>query len=350
MTFTLHVDGARWRAHTGRVLAGTPGLVPVVKGNGYGFGCGLLAAEAARLGVDVVAVGQADEIGAVRSAYAGDVLVLTPLDPRVPSTAPAGSDDTVIWTVATMGGLKAAAGRRVVVELLTSMLRFGFSDAELAAVAEQLPAARVEGYAVHLPLAGDPRARAAEVDSAIAKLAGAGLTQTSRRTTLWVSHLTEAELADASARHRGLDLRARIGTRLWLEDPAAVQARAAVLAVHPVRRGQRYGYWQRRATRSGHLVVAGAGTSHGIALTAPTPAVGLGQRVKTAGTGGLEALGQALSPFRVAGRRRWFAEPPHMQVSMIWLPEGVGAPSVGSELDVDVRMTTATFDRVVVSA
>ena len=71
--------------------------------------------------------------------------------------------------------------------------------------------------------------------------------------------------------------------------------------------------------------------------------------MRTVGYGGLEALGRALSPFRVDGARRWFAEPPHMQVSMLWLPDGVGPPAVGSELDVDVRMTTCFFDRVVVS-
>jgi hypothetical protein len=38
MTLTLHIDGARWRANQAAVLADTPGLVPVIKGNGYGFG------------------------------------------------------------------------------------------------------------------------------------------------------------------------------------------------------------------------------------------------------------------------------------------------------------------------
>jgi hypothetical protein len=62
--------------------------------------------------------------------------------------------------------------------------------------------------------------------------------------------------------------------------------------------------------------------------------------------GGLEAVGQALSPFHVAGKQRWFAEPPHMQCSLIWLPARVAPPAVGDEVDVDVRMTTTTFDRI----
>ena len=55
MTLTLHVDGARWRANQASVLADTPGLVPVIKGNGYGFGRARLAAQAAELGVGAVA-------------------------------------------------------------------------------------------------------------------------------------------------------------------------------------------------------------------------------------------------------------------------------------------------------
>lgn len=38
MALTLYVDTARWRAHQQSVLQQFPGLVPVCKGNGYGFG------------------------------------------------------------------------------------------------------------------------------------------------------------------------------------------------------------------------------------------------------------------------------------------------------------------------
>jgi hypothetical protein len=114
-----------------------------------------------------------------------------------------------------------------------------------------------------------------------------------------------------------------------------------------VRRGQPYGYRQRRASRDGVLLVVAGGTAHGIALEAPTPAASLRQRVVSVGAGALEALGYALSPYHVAGKRRWFAEPPHMQCSLIWLPPGTDPPAVGDELDVDVRFTTTTFDRIV---
>jgi alanine racemase len=92
MSLTLHVDGARWRAHLHATLESMPGLVPVAKGNGYGFGLRVLAAEAARLGVPSVAVGEAGEVAQVRAAYDGDVLVLAPWRPertwhRAPTSA-----------------------------------------------------------------------------------------------------------------------------------------------------------------------------------------------------------------------------------------------------------------------
>ena len=62
MSFVLHVDGERWRAGHDRFVADHPGVVPVIKGNGYGFGRDLLCAEATRLGVPMVAVGTYAEL------------------------------------------------------------------------------------------------------------------------------------------------------------------------------------------------------------------------------------------------------------------------------------------------
>ena len=111
MTFSLYVDEERWRRHLREVVASTPGIVPVVKGNGYGVGNARLAAEAALLGVDTVAVGTPDELPAVAAAFPGDVLVLTPSYPR------ALPDETgrVLQTVAHVETLRAGGGARVVV-------------------------------------------------------------------------------------------------------------------------------------------------------------------------------------------------------------------------------------------
>jgi hypothetical protein len=159
---------------------------------------------------------------------------------------------------------------------------------------------------------------------------------------LWVSHLSPDKVEELGLS----DVRLRVGTALWLAPKGVRKARATVLDVHRLRRGERYGYRQRRAPSDGHLIVVAGGTSHGIALEAPTPAVTLRQRSVSLAKGGLGAAGWALSPFRIAGRQRWFAEPPHMQCSLIWLPGSVLPPPVGVELDVDVRLTTTAFDRI----
>ena len=52
MSLTLTVDGERWRGHLRGFAEATPGLVPVAKGNGYGFTLGRLARKAEWLGVD----------------------------------------------------------------------------------------------------------------------------------------------------------------------------------------------------------------------------------------------------------------------------------------------------------
>ena len=95
-------------------------------------------------------------------------------------------------------------------------------------------------------------------------------------------------------------------------------------------------------------MIVGGGTAHGIGLAAPTAPRGLA-RVKTVALGGLSATGLALSPFRWAGRKRWFAEPPHMQVSMLFIPHGAPVPAVGEDLEVRVRYTATSFDAVEIS-
>ena len=81
MSLTLTVDGDRWRRHLRTVADRTPGLVPVAKGNGYGFGLGRLARKADWLGVDTLAVGTYDELPEVAQRFDGDLLVLTPVAP-----------------------------------------------------------------------------------------------------------------------------------------------------------------------------------------------------------------------------------------------------------------------------
>jgi hypothetical protein len=342
VTLTLYVDGDRWRGHLSRTLEAVPGIVPVIKGNGYGFGLERLAAEASKLGADVVAVGEAEEVAPVASTYGVDVLVLAPWRPEFHD---APDNERVIRTVSHIDALRALAsggGRpRVVVEVMTSMRRHGILPEDLGEARPLLDGVQLEGFALHLPMSGDHLSEA----RALAETATAAVPLT----TLWVSHLSPAQVAELGQLLPGVQIRLRSGTALWLGDRGAYRARATVLDVHRLRRGTTYGYRQRKTIRDGTLLVISGGTSHGVALEAPRGATGVRARGKSLALGGLDAAGLVLSPYTVGGKKRWFAEPPHMQVSMVLLPADVVPPGIGDEVDVEVRMTTTTFDRVVIS-
>lgn len=341
MPFALHIDAERWRRHTRTFVQATPGIVPVIKGNGYGFGRDLLAAESSALGLGLIAVGTYEEVPDALAATGGDVMVLTPWRPFFVNVS---YDPRVIHTVGRIDDVRelaeaAPAGTRVIVEGETSMSRHGFDRHELAAAVKALGDLVVDGFAIHLPMQGN------NLDEA-QRWAGALEASQLETTTMYVSHLTPGEFATLRENRPQLEIRPRIGTSLWLGDLGAIKARATVLDMHNVGRGERVGYRQRSMPRDGHLLIVAGGTSHGIGLEAPKAATGVIGRGKSVAKGGLEAVGLALSPFTVAGKQRWFAEPPHMQASMLFVPGAAAVPAVGDWVDVAVRFTTATFDSV----
>lgn len=356
MSLVLHVDGDRWRAHLRRVAADRPGLVPVVKGNGYGFGNGRLARKTQWLagdepGIDTLAVGTYAEIGDVDRRFAGDLVVLTPWRPWAGSGPEHLADDRVIHTVgrlADLAQLAAAPGRpRVVLERLTSMKRHGFTARGLRdAVAAAGSGVLLEGASIHLPL-GAPGENLAEARELMTDLVAAGFgTLDDRAATVWVSHLDATEVATLAAAYPDFEFRPRVGTDLWLGDRSALRVTARVLDAHPVERGEQFGYRGRTIPRTGTLLVVSGGTAHGIGLEAPTGDGGVRARAATVARGGLDALGLAKSPYSVGGKARYFAEPPHMQASMLYLPSGVEVPAIGDEVDVRVRFTATSFDSV----
>ena len=359
MSLTLTVDGERWRTHLRSVVTQNPGIVPVAKGNGYGLGLGRLARRAQWLAehadetgapLDLVAVGTYDEIEQAATRYAGDLLVLTPwrpfraaldLDPRTASR--------VVHTVSRaddLAGLRAHdPDARFVLEQLTSMLRHGMGRRELAAAAEALGEGRtgLRGVAMHLPL--NTTSHLGEVSRLINDVVASGLPTR----TVFVSHLTHDELTSLASSYPDFTVRPRIGTDLWLGDRGALRVGATVLDVHEVDRGDTFGYRGRSAPKHGHIVVVSGGTAHGIGLEAPTGDQSLKARAATLARGGLDAVGFVRSPFSIDGKQRLFAEPPHMQASMLFVPSGARVPCVGEDIEVRVRFTATDFDRVVVS-
>jgi hypothetical protein len=167
--------------------------------------------------------------------------------------------------------------------------------------------------------------------------------------TVFVSHLTAEELAGLAGDFPDFTVRPRIGTDLWLGDRGALRVTATVLDVHEVERGDVFGYRGRTAPKHGHIVIVSGGTAHGIGLEAPTGEMSLKARAATLARGGLDAAGFVRSPFSIDGKQRLFAEPPHMQASMLFVPSGARVPRPGEEVEVRVRFTATDVDRVVVA-
>lgn len=370
MSFTLHVNAEAWRHNAMEIIRSVQQVedcvvVPVVKGNGYGIGQQRVAHEAVNLGADVVAVGTVFELETTHIDR--DVLVLEPFDPRDPIAAQAWWElgfrsDRVIRTISSLEALYALADGpgsvRIVLEALTSTNRFGIDEnALLTALSDaRVKSAiakgtiHVEGLALHLPMSAP--ATGSKVNEVIS---WAGLWidaidvwpgNTAGLRTLWVSHLSKDELLQVRKHVADLTIRPRIGTSLWHGDRSSLRATGTVLAVHPLADGTAVGYRQRKGPKGGTLAVVSGGTSHGVGLAAPSAATSAKSRLVAASTGALDAAGRALSPFTWAGKQRWFAEPPHMHVSLVWLPGDCVIPKIGDTMDAQVRFTTSTFDAV----
>ena len=302
MTITLTVRSGRWRAHVAGLVNAIDGLVPVVKGNGYGFGRVELARLASEF-CDTVAVGTVHELDGLPGEL--HAVVLTPTLVAPESTAP-------ILTVGSKAHLEALAGwsGRVLVKLESSMHRYG-STVDLVDEARKL-GLDVVGVSIHLPLAGSSGDHADEVRTILHSV-GSDL-------TVWLSHLDPPTYASLPATHT---YRLRLGTSLWHGDKSALQLNADVLDVRPVRAGRRAGYRQDRVTGDGHLVMIGAGTANGVTT-----------------------LADGRSPFHFERRRLDLHEPPHMHTSMAFVPAGDPLPDVGDLVDVQRPLTMTTVDAI----
>ncbi|MEU4198508.1 alanine racemase [Streptomyces sp. NPDC045470] len=341
MALTLYVDTARWRAHQQSVLQQFPGLVPVCKGNGYGFGHERLAEETTRLGADLLAVGTTYEAARMKDYFSGDLLVLTPFRH---GEEPVPLPDRAIRSVSSVEGVGGLVGARVVIEVMSSMKRHGVLPEDLPKLASAIEDVRLEGFAIHLPLdRTDGSDAVEEVIGWMDRLRAAHLPLH----TMFVSHLKADELHRLQQQFPQTRFRARIGTRLWLGDHEATQYRGSVLDVTRVGKGDRFGYRQQKAASDGYLVVVAGGTSHGVGLESPKALHGVMPRAKGVARAGLATVNRNLSPYVWGGKQRWFAEPPHMQVSILFVPGDAPEPHVGEELVAHLRHTTTQYDRIV---
>jgi alanine racemase len=320
VALTLRVAAEAWRSHLAATVDAFPGLVPVVKGNGYGFGRAKLAGVAAALGAAEVAVGTVHELADV-----GGVQARVVLTPALADELAAAPEDTVVTVgsarhVDELARSGTAAGRRVIVKIRSSMGRYGVTPDEVGEMLRRLAdvSATPHGLAVHPPVAGTPAAHAAEIEAAISA------TGAPPDLPVYVSHLDATAYRALQEAHPEWQFRIRLGTALWHGDKSFLRLCADVLDVRAVDAGERLGYRLSEVPAGGHVALVTAGTAHGV-----------------------HPLPGDLSPFHFDGRRLPLVEPPHMHTSMV-LALGDGAvPTVGDEVDVQRPLTQTLVDRVV---
>lgn len=306
VTVTLTVRGAPWRAHVARLASGVEGLIPVIKGNGYGLGRHTLAHLAAEF-CDTVAVGTIHELDGLPNELQPVVLTPTLAPPAVRSGSP--EPILTVGNSAHIDALSAWQGR-VLVKLESSMHRYGGGyDLVERASAGGLD---VVGVSIHPPLAGTPGEHADEIRRMLADI--------DPQLTVSVSHLDATTYAALPTTH---DYRLRLGTTLWHGDKSFFRLRADVLDVRPIRAGERAGYRQGAVESDGHLVMVGAGTANGIA-----------------------ALADGRSPFHFERTRLDLHEPPHMHTSMIFAAADDPVPEIGALVDVQRPLTATAVDAV----
>ena len=313
MTLRLTVNRQAWLDHVRLTASQHETVLPVVKGNGYGFGRPILFEQAAHL-ADHVAVGTVYEATDVPPSLTP--VVLTPAGTHLPSSLSAHA-------VLTVGSLDHVAALRshtwqgsVLIKLQSTMQRFGVAGNELAALQSACTNAslNVVGWSIHPPLNNDNQDRSGEVSCWMELLHD--------NLPVYISHITAEQIGSLRSQFPNRTFVSRLGTSLWLGDKSMMKLSADVLDVHHVAGGTA-GYRSTALPGSGHVVIVGAGSAHGV-----SEIVGVG------------------SPFHFAQQRVALVEPPFMHTSMLFVPEGQRIPRVGESVDVQQPLTRVSADTI----
>ena len=342
MGLTLHIDQAKWCSHIDAFAALHPGLIPVIKGGGYGLGAERLANEATRIGSPIVAVGTASEALEVGKVFDGEILILSPWRASEPRISRA------LHTLSSIESMTAWTDPApVVVELLTDTRRHGIARNQFDRMSELLHGLNCRGLAFHLPMTA-VRNRVDIVANQIESVLAANISANLFDHTIWISHISQEDLALLRIKYPSFTFLERVGTALWLGAGDALRITATVLDRHRVSLGDRIGYRQRRVKRSGWLLVVAGGTENGIGLESPPSDLSTVGRIRLISKALLAAAGVQLSPYSFHTKRLRFAEPPHMQCSLLLIGNGQ-VPEIGAEIEVRVRLTITHFDLIKVA-
>ena len=378
MTFSLTVDAPKFRQHLNAVLAkhqlAKVQLVPVIKGNGYGFTREILAKEASGLGLKRIAIGTVWELSEALAKFSGEIVVLEPFNSADLAaveqwrTLLKNNSARVILTLSTLdfAAAQEAGASLIYLEGITSLHRFGISKSELLEIAKNnLGTLSVVGMSLHLPIADSqkPTGATAEISSAVDsnKLSGKlseiwdwiskyqeVATKQSIPMHFSLSHVSVPEVETLNAMCVSYNFKVsfdlRVGTSLWLGAPSALSVSGTILEIHELANVPQVGYQQVATGGNNRLIVVSGGTSHGVALAAPTPKSSFRKRGIAVAEGFAQAFGKVRSPFSIRGENLVFAEPPHMHVSLLWANDS--SLKVGDKLICNVRNTTTVFDQV----
>lgn len=377
MTFSLTVDGPAFEKHLTAILTeykkSGADVIPVIKGNGYGFTRRLLAKQAQKLNLNRISVGTIYELDQALTDFGNEIIVLEPFNPTDTQTiqhwehALLNNAHRVIAVIA--GPYFAEASRvgikRAFVEGKTSTTRFGVSISELPQIINSdHHNVEIVGLNLHLPIAepnqvnfalleGSAKLNSRKTSNRIIEVANWLSSYVSLASEhqlpihLSVSHVTSKDAAQiveiAKERNQHLSVEVRLGTSFWLGNQKLLKVAGTVLEIHELTEDhQHIGYRQIDSHGNARLLIVSGGTSHGVALAAPVNRTSLRAKSVALAEGISEALGKIRSPFKLNGKNLPFAEPPHMHVSLLWCNDP--KVKVGDQLECTVRNTTSNFD------
>lgn len=347
-----------------------PDYVPVIKGNGYGFGNRYLADTIYREGKEEIAVGTLEEARQLGKEYTfRQMIVLTPVMTELDVSDlvsgriyTVGSREQLQYLVTSFDRILSDDRRswaktgapfklNILLKCQSSMKRYGFSLEDATNIQQWIHDAEtdrvhieIKGLSIHFPKEGLSFSQKKQaIGEWIETLRKSGFSCC----RMYVSHLSSQQYRDICKKWPSVHFSIRLGTDLWLYDKSFIETKSTVLDIKKIKRGERFGYKQFRSLKSGYLVYVSGGTANGVGLEAPVFPRSWKERLKLTVFWGLSLFKLQLSPFTYKGKRFWYAEPPHMQTTVLFFPSKATLPEVGEELLVQLRMTTATFDRKV---
>ncbi len=307
MTLRLSVDSSSWNLHFHAVAKSLINVVPVVKGNGYGFGRETLMSHAVSISNEI-AVGTVFEASDVPANCTA--IVLTPAGTEIPKSLPS----TAVLTVGSLHQIKNLEGNSwrgsVVVKLRSSMNRYGANKDELTDILAALKSAELTqvGWSIHPPLDGTEADHLLEIEKWMSEITS--------DLPWFISHINGVSANELRKKFPKNKIRVRSGTSLWLGDKSMIKLTADVLDIRSVKKGETAGYRNVEINSDSIIAMVGVGSSHGLQL-----------------------VGEGASPFHFNNTRLDLVEPPHMHTSMVFIPKNSQALKITDSVEVQQPLT-----------